>query len=322
MRASGDSKLRRSSGPTGCTELLTDIADVNDQPPNPPTLLPDERAEFVHSNGLRLLCRQWGRADAPPIVLLHGLRGFSGTWRTLAAALSGQYRLIAVDQRGRGESAWDPDCNYYTDAYLADLEAVVDWFGLRRFVLIGHSMGGTTSYVYASRHPQHLAALVIEDIAPGASIEGPGARRIVAEMSTMPESFASWSEARAYWRTQRATLSEDAIEQRVTESLRATPGGKIEWCYDARGIAQTRVKPDPSRIVDLWPIVLQLEVPTLIVRGERSDFCPAETVAKMCSHNARISSVTVQNAGHYVHDDAPLLFEQHLTAFLSKHALG
>lgn len=319
MHVSVDSKLMRSSARMVCTDRLTSTEDVNDQPSLPPTLLPDERTEFVESNGLRLLCRQWGRTDAPPIVLLHGLRGFSGTWRTLAAALSGRYRLIALDQRGRGESDWDPNGNYYTDAYLADLEAVVERFDLRRFVLIGHSMGGTTSYVYAARHPQRLAALVIEDIAPGASVAGPGAQRIVAEMSTMPESFASWAEARAYWRTHRSTLSEDAIEQRVSESLRATPDGRIGWRYDARGIAQTRVNPDPSRIVDLWPIVLQLAVPTLIVRGERSDFCPTATVAEMCSRNAHISAVTVPDASHYVHDDAPELFAQHLTEFLSKH---
>lgn len=311
-----------SSGRTGCTELrrARGTEDVNDQPPNAPALLSDERTELVHSNGLRLLCRQWGRIDAPPIVLLHGLRGFSGTWRTLAAALAKQYRLIALDQRGRGDSDWDPDCNYYTDAYLADLEAVVDRFGLQRFVLVGHSMGGTTSYVYACRHPDRLAALVIEDIAPGASIAGPGARRIVAEMSTMPETFESWAQARAYWRTHRPSLTEDAIEQRVAESLRATPDGRIGWRYDARGISHTRVNPDSSRVIDLWPVVLKLVVPTLIIRGERSDFCPAATVAEMCSRNACISSVTVPNASHYVHDDAPALFAQHVTDFLRHNA--
>lgn len=299
---------------TGCIEA------VNDRPPTPSTLLPDERTEFVHCNGMRLLCRQWGRSDAPAIVLLHGLRGFSGTWRTLAAGLSKQYRLIAIDQRGRGDSDWDPDCNYYTDAYLADLEAVVDAFGLQRLVLIGHSMGGTTSYVYASRHPERLTALVIEDIAPGASIEGPGARRVVAEMSTMPETFASWAQAREYWRTHRSSLSDEAIEQRVAESLRAGPDGRIGWRYDARGIARTRVNPDPGRVVHLWPIVLNLEVPTLIIRGERSDFCAAATVAEMCRRNEHIASVTVPGASHYVHDDAPALFAQHVADFLRQHA--
>lgn len=310
----------RSSGRTGCTDLLGPTR-VNDQPPTLPTLLPDERTEFVHSNGLRLLCRQWGDIHAPPIVLLHGLRGFSGTWRALAAKLSGRYRLIAIDQRGRGESDWDPNCNYYTDAYLADLDAVVESLGLRRFVLVGHSMGGTTSYVYASRHPERVAALVIEDIAPGASVTGPGAERIVAEMSTMPESFASWTDARTYWRTHRPQLCQQAIEQRVAESLRAAPDGRIVWRYDARGIAQTRVNSDPSRLIHLWPIVLQLQVPTLIIRGGRSDFCPAATVTEMCTRNPKISSVTVPNASHYVHDDAPELFAQHLTDFLSDYSV-
>jgi pimeloyl-ACP methyl ester carboxylesterase len=160
---------------------------------------------------------------------------------------------------------------------------------------------------------------VIEDIAPGASVAGPGAQRIVAEMSTLPDSFPSWAEARAYWRTQRAQLSEPAIEQRVAESLRAEPSGRIGWRYDARGIAQTRVSPDPSRVIDLWPVVLQLQVPTLIIRGGRSDFCPAATVAQMCRSNAQISSVTVPNASHYVHDDAPELFAQHVKDFLSNY---
>lgn len=288
---------------------------MNNNPPQPPTLLPGERTELIEVNGLRLLCRQWG-CDGPAIVLLHGLRGFSGTWRALAASLSQQYRLIALDQRGRGDSDWDPGRNYYTDAYLADLEAVVDRLALDRFVLLGHSMGGTTSYVYASRHPERLAGLIIEDIAPGASVSGPGAQRVVAEMSALPESFASWDDARAYWRRQRATVGTEAIEQRVAESLRTAVDGTITWRYDARGISHTRVNPDPSRIVDLWPIVLQLQVPTLIIRGERSDFCPEPAVAEMCRRNARIASVTVPSASHYVHDDAPALFAQHVSDFL------
>lgn len=282
-------------------------------------MLPDERTQFVHSNGLRLLYRQWGREDAPAIVLLHGLRGFSGTWRALAAGLSQQYRLIALDQRGRGDSDWDPDCNYYTDAYLADLETLVDTLSLKRFLLIGHSMGGTTSYVYAHRHPQRLAGLIIEDIAPGASISGPGAERVVAEMANMPESFSSWAQGRDYWRAQRNTLSEAAIEQRVAESLRARADGRIGWRYDAQGIARTRMNPDPERVVDLWPIAFGLQVPTLIIRGDRSDFCAMSAVTEMCNRNPRISAVTVPNSSHYVHDDAPALFAQHVADFLARY---
>jgi pimeloyl-ACP methyl ester carboxylesterase len=293
-------------------------ATMNNQPPEQIPWLRDERTQFITANGLRLLCRQWGPADAPPVVLLHGLRGYSGTWRYLAAMLSQTYRLIAFDQRGRGESDWDPECNYYTDAYLADLETVVDQFELHRFVLLGHSMGGTTSYVYAARHPERLKALIIEDIAPGSSIEGPGAQRIVAEMAHLPESFASWAQARAYWRAQRPSIGEEALEQRVAESLRETADGRILWRYDARGISRTRIHPDRSRIVDLWPVVDRLQVMTLVIRGERSDFCPAVTLEELCRRNTHVSSITVPDASHYVHDDAPEVFARHVREFLER----
>lgn len=292
---------------------------MSDDPPRPNVVLPDERTEFVQAHGLRLLCRQWGRADADPVLFLHGLRGFSGTWRHVAAALSREYRIIAYDQRGRGESDWDPLCNYYTDAYLGDLETVVDRLALRRFALVGHSMGGTTAYVYADHHPERVAALVIEDIAPGSSTVGVGAERIVAEMAALPTSFVSWSEARSYWRARRPTVSDDALEQRVAESLRSSPDGRIVWRYDADGIRKTRLTPDSERVVDLWPVVDRLRIPTLIIRGELSDFCPAETVARVSSRNPLISSVTVPAAGHYVHDEQPAAFIAHLQQFLASH---
>lgn len=278
--------------------------------------LPDERTQLIRVNGLRLLCRHWGDESAPAVILLHGLRGFSGTWRRLAASLAGGYHLIALDQRGRGDSDWDSGHNYYTDAYVSDLEEVVRHLALSRFALLGHSMGGTTAYVYASRHAERLAALIIEDIAPGSSIRGRGADRIVAEMATLPESFGTWAEARGYWRAQRPGVSAEALEQRLAENLREASDGKIAWRYDAVGIRATRTNPDSSRTVDLWPIIGKLDIPTLVIRGERSDFCPAETVDEMCRRNARIAQVTVPNASHYVHDDAPTQFAEHVRGFL------
>jgi pimeloyl-ACP methyl ester carboxylesterase len=294
--------------------------DPDNLPPEAPASLRDERADFLHINGLRLMCRQWGKQEAVPIVLLHGLRGFCGTWRPLAAALSDRYRLIAFDQRGRGESAWDPDHNYYTDAYLGDLEAVVDHLKLERFALLGHSMGGTTSYVYADRHPERLSALIIEDIAPGSSASGDGARRIVSEMQALPASFSGWSKARQYWRKTRPTLNTAAIEQRVAESMIELADGRIGWRYDAEGIRRTRVHPDPARMVDLWPIVERLRTPTLVIHGERSDFCKASVVDSMCARNPNIRGVGVANAGHYVHDDAPAEFVAQVARFLGDHA--
>lgn len=290
---------------------------ADNRPPAQPVGLGDERVSFIEANGLRLRVREWGRADAPALVALHGLRGFSGTWRALAAALGAGWRVIALDQRGRGESDWDAQANYYTDAYLADLEALVDGLGLERFVLLGHSMGGTTSYVYAARHPERLNALIIEDIAPGSSISGAGAERIKAEMAALPLSFDDWSEARAYWRRTRPSVSLAALEQRLWESLRETPDGRVGWRYDAAGISATRLDPDPARVVDLWPVVESLRVPTFVIRGAKSDFCPLGTVRDMERRNPRITHVSVEGASHYVHDDRVDQFNGLVAGFLA-----
>src|SRR5690349_274468 len=127
------------------------------------------------SDGLRLRYVEWGAPTAPAIVALHGLRSFAYTWEPLALHLEGRCRVIALDQRGRGESDWDPHRRYYTSEYVRDLERLVDSLHLERFVLLGHSMGGATAFVYASRHPDRLAGLVIEEMGPGSSAQSSGA---------------------------------------------------------------------------------------------------------------------------------------------------
>src|SRR5581483_11201408 len=205
---------------------------LSDSPPRPVVPLSTERTQIIRVDGLRLLCRHWGDASAPAVVLLHGLRGFSGTWRALAASLAIDYHLIALDQRGRGESDWDPHHNYYTDAYLADLEGVVDQLALARFALLGHSMGGTTSYVYASRHRERLASLIIEDIAPGSSVRRRGAERIVAEMATLPDRFGNWREATRYARERGEETRGGAPKKSWYKTPRDAPGNRLSGCTD------------------------------------------------------------------------------------------
>ncbi len=138
-----------------------------------------------------------GPGDAPAIVMLHGLRSYAQTFASLAAALQPGWRVIALDQRGRGHSDWDPQQRYYTDHYVVDLEAVVAALGLPRFVLLGHSMGGATALVYASRHPDRLSALVIEDMGPGASAASAGAERIQRELAGTPAALRQTGRRRA-----------------------------------------------------------------------------------------------------------------------------
>lgn len=287
-----------------------------DAPPQPVALLPGERTARIANGTIGLHVREWGDPAAPPIVLLHGLRGYSGTWRGLAAALADRWRLIAFDARGRGQSDWDPARGYYTDAYLADLEAVVDGLGLDRFTLVGHSMGGTTSYCYAARHPERVKALVVEDITAGSSVAGAGFERIVAEMAAQPDRFAGWAEARAYWRKLRAGVAESAIEERLFEAMREDGEGAVVWRHDGAGIAATRIAPDPARVVDLHPVIAAIRAPTLVIRGGRSDFCNLAKVRELEAANPVLTHATVPAASHYIHDDAPEAYARLVEGFL------
>jgi pimeloyl-ACP methyl ester carboxylesterase len=185
------------------------------------------REGWIYSEGLRLRYVEWGAADAPAIIALHGLRSFAYTWEPVALPLADRFRIIALDQRGRGESDWDPQHRYYTEHYVRDLEALVDHLGLARFVLLGHSMGGSNAFVYAGAHPDRLAGLVIEDMGPGASAGGVGAERIRRELLATPAQFASWDEAAAFWRTQRPNVPDAAIAARVQHSMKRAGDGTV-----------------------------------------------------------------------------------------------
>jgi pimeloyl-ACP methyl ester carboxylesterase len=267
-------------------------------------------------SGLNFHIVEWGPRDAAPILMLHGIRGYSDTFAGIAAALQPHFRVIAYDQRGRGETDWDPEDNYYTDAYVRDLDGVAEALGLERFDLLGHSMGGIVSIVYASTHPDRVRRLIVEDAGPGAFENSDGALRIRKELATTPASFDNWEVATAYMRALRPTVSEEARQQRLHNMLKPTSDGGFTWRYDHRGIASTRLNPDPQRVVDLVSHLPDIACPTLVLRGGRSDYLQPSMTDRMAALNHRMTVVEIPDAGHYVHDDQPVMFASSVRSFL------
>ncbi|VVD64616.1 hydrolase [Pandoraea horticolens] len=273
---------------------------------------------WLESDGLRLRYVSWGAEDAPPIVMLHGLRSYAHTWEPVAATLTDRYRVIALDQRGRGMSDWDPKRDYYASAYVRDLKAMVNALGLTRFVLVGHSMGGANAFVYAGECPDLLAGLVIEDMGPGASASSQGSERIKRELQATPDAFPSWAAARAFWRRQRPNISEAALDSRVKYSLKTSDDGRVVWRHDAAGIAVARVNASPAQLVDLWPYVTSLEAPALVMRGGDSDFLSETTLNEMALVNPNLCATRIAGATHYVHDDQLDVFNRVLGDWLDR----
>ncbi len=278
----------------------------------------EERIYKLHGrDGLSLRVMEWGSPTAAPIVMLHGIRGYARTFASLAQALLPRFRTIAYDQRGRGESDWDPLRRYYNQDYVRDLEAVVEQLGLRRFDLLGHSMGGIAAYVYAAANPDRIRRLVIEDAGPGASADSSGSIRIRQELLSAPASFESWDAAVEFMRRLRPTVTEAARLDRLRNMLKQQVDGTWTWQYDHAGIAEARLNPDLSRQVDLWPHVEAIRSPTLVLRGGRSDYLGRDVAPSMSARNLNIQWREIADAGHYIHDDQPQLFASCVLSFLT-----
>ena len=275
------------------------------------------RRDFpLQINGLTLHVTQWGDESARPVFMLHGIRGYAETFAVLANALQPMCRVIAFDQRGRGRSDWDTARNYYTDAYVSDLDAVRAALGVERFDLLGHSMGGINALVYAAAHPDRIGRMVIEDAGPGAFEHSPGAQRIRREFEAAPDDFADWAAATAYMRELRPSVTEDARQLRLKSMLKPLASGGFTWRHDHAGIAATRLQPDPARLPNLVAAVRALLCPTLVLRGGNSDYLQPDMARDMERLNPRIRFKEIPGAGHYVHDDQPDAVCREVAAFL------
>jgi pimeloyl-ACP methyl ester carboxylesterase len=280
--------------------------------------MPSQSCFFTNRSGLRLHYLRWGASTGVPMVMLHGLRAYAQTWESLVQSLGEDYCVYALDQRGRGLSDWAKPDTYHTQSYVEDLEDLIAYLGLQRFVLLGHSLGGANALEYARQHPGRLLGLIIEDIGPGSSSQGDGAARIRREMGQTPLRFESWEAARAFWQASRPGLSEHGLASRLTHSMQEREGA-ITWRHDQQGIAEARLSIEPT---DLWPAVRALDCPSLFIRGARSDFLPPATLQAMSASNPHVQTVEVADASHYVHDDQGAIFNGLVADFLDRLALA
>src|SRR5690242_11853594 len=117
--------------------------------------------KFVTANGLRLHYLDYGGVGDSWIVCIHGLTGNAHNFDLLAPHLTPSYRVISIDVRGRGDSEWGPLTEYLPQNYATDLAAMLDAIGVARVNLIGTSMGGVISMMYAGGWPERVERLVL-----------------------------------------------------------------------------------------------------------------------------------------------------------------
>ena len=265
----------------------------------------------VMAGGLRFHYLDWGNQDREPLLLLHGIAQQAHSWDFISLALSDRYHILALDARGHGDSQWAADGDYSLEAHQQDLDAFVEAMGLEGFILVGLSMGGRNGYVFASRRPEKVKALVIVDTEPEGTRQG---SQRIRRFLTLPDELDSYKEF-----AQRIQKYSGRPSWLVYGSLkyiiRQLPNGKWTWKYD-KAIHSPRSWPPNWPSERLWQCLKSIQCPTLVVRGANSDLFRPATMHRMLKVIPNGRGALVPGAGHLVPGDNPAGFLEALNPFL------
>ena len=268
------------------------------------------------NDGLRLHYRDYaGDASRPPILCLPGLTRNARDFEGVAGRLAGERRVICVELRGRGESAYAKDpMTYVPLVYLQDLEALIAELGLERFVLFGTSLGGLMTMLMSMSGKGRIAGALLNDIGP--ALEPRGLEHIRSYVGK-PQNWPTWLHAARFLREAQGDRYPDwelddwlVFAKRVA---RLNSSGRIVFDYDMR-IAEPFRLPGGETGFDLWNAFAGLKgIPSLVVRGGLSDLLSAETVERMVAENPAMEAVVVPRVGH-----APTLEEPEAAAAIDR----
>ncbi|MBL4827455.1 MAG: alpha/beta hydrolase [Spongiibacteraceae bacterium] len=261
---------------------------------------------YDSKDGLRLYARDYNNTNAQATILcLHGLTRNSKDFAYLGEYLSDRYRVIAVDQRGRGASEYDSDpSRYHPMVYVGDVITLLDHLAIERVILIGTSMGGLMSMVLCSMVASRIQAVVLNDIGP--DIDPQGLQRIKSYVNSSG-SFLSWEAAVAKVRKDN---SHEFPRLTPTQWLEFTQNlyyeneqGGVQLACDSAIFRS--LNDEQAQSMDLWPFFhSMIPIPTLLIRGASSDILSPDCVEKMKKQKPDLEFVEVPMCGH-----APFLNE-------------
>jgi pimeloyl-ACP methyl ester carboxylesterase len=268
---------------------------------------PDPADRFATVNGLRIHYVDWG-GSGPPFIMVHGLDRVARTFDHVAPHFTDRYRVLAVDMRGHGDSAWDPAARYRVEDHVGDLEGLVAQLGLTQLVLWGNSTGGRVVQVFAGLHPDLVSHVISEDVGPERprQISDSYSRRVLQEEA----GWASEAELLAQLRKASPATSDAVLMPYVRYGTKPRADGRIVWKRDpnlVKGFVAT----------DLWRFVRSIRAPILYVLGGRSTIVPPDTQAELTKTLPRVQIVTMPGAGHYPSDERPEEFLAIVDRFLA-----
>ena len=280
---------------------------MKEQGPAPEECPPAEH--FLQLGGLRL--HLLDRGSGRPLLALHGTGDNARTWDLLAPSLAKFFRVLALDQRGHGESAWAMPPAYRCEDYLRDLSAVIDILGLDGMILLGHSMGALHASLYAALNPGRVAALIHVDIEPFP----PDWNRkyLLGLYKNLPDAYASQEEYIEEIAGNAPYARREHLRDLASKAL-ARKGNRWHRTYDREILAR-------FDRYDLQGHLAEIRCPALVIRGSESRVLGREAAERMVRALPAGELAEIPKATHPVHLDNPEAFREAVEEFLKKHGL-
>lgn len=267
-------------------------------------------------DGLKLHFRDYpGREDRPPLLCLPGLTRNVRDFEALADRHAGEWRVLCLEMRGRGDSAYAKDSATYNPyQYVDDVNHLLEQEGIERYVAIGTSLGGLMTMILAQNAPQRIAGALLNDVGP--ELEPTGLARIASYVG-QGRSFPTWMHAaRAIEETQGMAHPEFRVEDWLAMAKRLmtlSSNGRIVFDYDMK-IAEPFTRAAPGPQPDFWPALEALAGrPVLILRGTLSDLFMPAVAAEMARRLPEAELVEIGGVGH-----APTLEEPAAVAAIER----
>ena len=265
-------------------------------------------------DGLKLAADVGGDIGAPPVVLLHGGGQTRHAWGAAARALvsHGRY-VVSLDLRGHGDSDWDRNGDYSLDLQVRDLRAVLTRIPGKP-VLVGASLGGFISLLTVGEAEVPVASgLVLVDVTP--MVDPAGEARVLGFMKAYPNGFATLEAAAdavaEYLPHRPRPTNTDGLRR----NLRLRDDNRYYWHWDPRLFERLRASPQ-YQLARYEAAARRVDVPTLLVRGERSELVTPENVRHFLGLIPTAQYVDVADAGHMVAGDRNDAFNTAIIAFL------
>jgi pimeloyl-ACP methyl ester carboxylesterase len=245
----------------------------------------------------------WGDPEAPPLLLIHGIRDHARSWDWVANALGDRYRIHAPDLRGHGDSDWTAAHGYTLAEYGLDLADIVDALRLDKFAVVGHSFGGHLALRDEKAEPKPQPQRLREWM-----------KSVRLSRERRPRSYASLAGAMVRMQTEQPLVDSETIEHLARHGMRANPDGSLSWKFDQA----TRLRPpDDASGRALDQILAAIACPVQLFYGTSSwiPMPPAERMALLRNLNV----VTVPDVSHWLHHQARETYIAKLSAFLMVH---